>query len=289
MKSTSPIRQFLRTSGLGRWGLVVSFLLVLMAVFAPWIAPSNPSAQSLPERLLPPNTHHWMGTDELGRDVLSRTLYRARVSLLAGVSVVLGAGIVGLALGSLAGYFGGAFDRFVNIVLINSFLSFPGILLAIAFAAFLGPGIGKVILALTITGWAGYARLARAQVLQAKEMEYVLAARSLGATHTRILIRHLIPNILQPVLIQATIAMAGAILAESTLSFLGLGVLAPMPSWGAMLNDARGHLFDAPHLVIFPALAVMTAVLAFNLLGDALRDWMDPRMRAYLIVTTLAR
>ncbi len=177
----------------------------------------------------------------------------------------------------------------MNIVLINAFLSFPGILLAIAFAAFLGPGVSKVILALVITGWAGFARLARAQILQAKEMEYVLAARSLGASPVRILVRHLVPNILQPVLVQATIGMAGAILAESTLSFLGVGVLAPMPSWGAMLNDARGHLVDAPHLVLFPALAIMVAVLAFNLLGDALRDWMDPRMRSYLIVTSLAR
>jgi peptide/nickel transport system permease protein len=230
-----------------------------------------------------------MGTDELGRDILSRIIYGTRVSMLVSVSVVFGAGIIGLAIGSVAGYFGGWFDGLVNIVLINAFLSFPGILLAIAFAAFLGPGLDKVILALVVTGWAGYARLARAQVLQAKEMEYVLAARSLGASHTRILIRHLLPNIVQPLLVQATIAMAGAILAESTLSFLGVGVLAPMPSWGAMLNDARGHLFDAPHLVIFPALAVMTAVLAFNLLGDALRDWMDPRMRSYLIVTSLAR
>jgi peptide/nickel transport system permease protein len=205
------------------------------------------------------------------------------------VSVVFGAGIIGFAIGAVAGYCGGWFDRLVNIVLINAFLSFPGILLAIAFAAFLGPGVSKVILALVVTGWAGYARLARAQILQAKEMEYVLAARSLGASPVRILVRHLMPNILQPVLIQATIGMAGAILAESALSFLGVGVLAPMPSWGAMLNDARGHLFDAPHLVLFPALAIMTAVLAFNLLGDALRDWMDPRMRSYLIVTSLAR
>jgi peptide/nickel transport system permease protein len=197
--------------------------------------------------------------------------------------------MLGLAIGSLAGYCGGWFDRLVNIVLINAFLSFPGILLAIAFAAFLGPGIGKVIFALIVTGWAGYARLARAQILQAKEMEYVLAARSLGASPARILLRHLLPNILQPVLVQATLGMAGAILAESTLSFLGVGVLAPMPSWGAMLNDARSHLFDAPHLVLFPALAVMLAVLAFNLLGDALRDWMDPRMRSYLIVTSMNR
>src|SRR4029077_4128514 len=151
MKESSPIRQFLRTSSLGRWGLAVTVLLILLAVFAPWIAPANPSEQSLPDRLLSPSAHHWMGTDELGRDVLSRTLYGARVSLLVGVSVVLGAGITGLALGSVSGYFGGAFDRFINIVLINSFLSFPGVLLAIAFAAFLGPGLGKVILALVIT------------------------------------------------------------------------------------------------------------------------------------------
>jgi peptide/nickel transport system permease protein len=192
-----------------------------------------------------------------------------------------------LTVGSLAGYAGGWWDRIASAVLINAFLSFPGILLAIAFAAFLGPGIAKVIFALTITGWAGYARLARAQILPAKELEYVLAARSLGASPARILVRHLLPNILQPVLVQAAISMAGAILAESTLSFLGVGVLAPMPSWGAMLNDGRSHLFDAPHLVLFPALAVMTAVLAFNLLGDALRDWLDPKMRSYLIVTSL--
>src|SRR5467141_969638 len=289
MEQASQIRQFLRTSGLGRWGLAVTVLLIILAVLAPWIAPRDPTAQILPARLLPPSTQNWMGTDELGRDVLSRTLYGARVSLLVGVSVVLGAGVLGLALGSLAGYFGGAFDRFVNIILINSFLSFPGILLAIAFAAFLGPGLDKVILALTVTGWAGYARLARAQVLKVREMEFILAARSLGASHARILLRHLVPNTLQPVLIQATIGMAGAILAESTLSFLGVGVLAPIPSWGAMLNDARSHLFDAPHLVLFPALAVMTAVLAFNLLGDALRDWLDPKVRAYLITLDLTR
>ncbi|HXW54452.1 MAG TPA: ABC transporter permease [Candidatus Cybelea sp.] len=280
---------FLRHNRPGRWGFGLALLLFVLALGAPWLSPYDPTVQNLAIRLTSPSAHHWMGADELGRDILSRIIYGARVSLTVSTSVVLGAGLVGTALGALAGYFGGWRDRVVNAVLINAFLSFPGILLAIAFAAFLGPGIDKVILALIVTGWAGYARLARAQILQAKEMEYVLAARSVGASDARILVRHLLPNILQPVLVQGTIGMAGAILAESTLSFLGLGVLAPMPSWGAMLDDARAHLFDAPHLVLFPALAVMAAVLAFNLLGDALRDWMDPRMRSYLIIRSLVR
>ena len=283
------LREFLRRSPTGRVGFALALLLVVLALAAPWLAPADPATQNLPARLAGPSAAHWMGTDELGRDILSRTLFGARVSLMVGICVVVSAGLIGLAIGAIAGYCGGWFDSLVNIVIINAFLSFPGILLAIAFAAFLGPGIGKVMIALIVTGWAGYARLARAQILQAKEMEYVLAARSLGASPARILVRHLLPNILQPVLVQATIGMAGAILAESTLSFLGVGVLAPMASWGAMLNDARSHLFDAPHMVIFPALAIMIAVLAFNLLGDALRDWMDPRMRSYLIVTSLAR
>jgi peptide/nickel transport system permease protein len=283
------LRDFLRTSDAGRIGLVLTLLLVILALAAPWLAPADPNAQDLPARLSSPAAMHWMGTDELGRDIFSRVLFGARVSMLVGITVVIGAGIVGLAIGALSGYIGGWFDGVVNIVFLNAFLSFPGILLAIAFAAFLGPGVGKVILALIVTGWAGYARLARAQILQAKDMEYVLAARSLGASPARILLRHLLPNILQPVLVQATIGMAGAILAESTLSFLGVGVLAPMASWGAMLNDARSHLFDAPHLVIFPALAIMVAVLAFNLLGNALRDWMDPRTRSYLMVASLIR
>jgi peptide/nickel transport system permease protein len=289
VRALNELRQFLRQSVLARVGFCVAVLLLIVALFAPLIAPANPAAQDLPSRLQPPSLSHWMGTDELGRDTLSRTIYGARVSLMVAISVVCGCGITGLLIGMLAGYAGGWFDRFVNLLLINAFLSFPGILLAIAFAAFLGPGISKVIMALVITGWAGYARLARAQVLKVKELEFILAARSLGASHVRILARHMFPNILQPVLIQATIGMAGAILAESTLSFLGLGVLAPTPSWGAMLNDARSHLFDAPHLVIFPALAVMLAVLAFNLLGDAWRDWLDPRTRSQMAVMDLTR
>jgi peptide/nickel transport system permease protein len=278
------LQTFLRQGILARAGFSVALVLLIVAIFATWISPSDPAAQNLPARLEAPSRAHWMGTDELGRDILSRTIFGARISLLVAVCVVSGCGLTGLAIGMLAGYAGGWFDRFVNILLINAFLSFPGILLAIAFAAFLGPGIGKVILALIITGWAGYARLARAQVLKVKELEFILAARSLGASHARIMLGHLLPNILQPVLVQATIGMAGAIFAESTLSFLGLGVLAPIPSWGSMLNDARSHLFDAPHMVVFPALAVMSAVLAFNLLGDAWRDWLDPHTRSQMAV-----
>jgi peptide/nickel transport system permease protein len=289
MTASRAVREFLGHSVLAGIGFAAAVILLLSALFAPWIAPADPAAQNLPARLASPSRAHWMGTDELGRDILARTLYGARISLLVSVCVVCGCGFIGLAMGLIAGYAGGWFDSFVNLLLINAFLSFPGILLAIAFAAFLGPGIGKVILALIITGWAGYARLARAQVLKVKELEFILAARSLGASHMRIMMRHLLPNILQPVLIQATIGMAGAILAESTLSFLGLGVLAPVPSWGAMLNDARGHLFDAPHMVVFPALAVMMAVLSFNLLGDAWRDWLDPRTRSQMAAREFSR
>ncbi|HMI49919.1 MAG TPA: ABC transporter permease [Candidatus Saccharimonadales bacterium] len=282
MTPRSRLREFLAQSILAKVGFAAALFLLLVALLAPWIAPADPAAQNLPGRLQAPSRGHWMGTDELGRDVLSRTMYGARVSLLVAICVVAGCGLTGLAIGMLAGYAGGWFDRVVNLLFINAFLSFPGILLAIAFAAFFGPGIGKVILALIITGWAGYARLARAQVLKVKELEFILASRSLGASHLRVLLRHLLPNILQPILIQATIGMAGAILAESTLSFLGLGVLSPIPSWGSMLNDARGHLFDAPYMVVFPALAVVSAVLSFNLLGDAWRDWLDPRTRSQL-------
>ena len=289
MKSGEPLRTFLRQSPLARIGFAIVCLLVLLALLAPWISPGKPAAQNLAVRLQGPSFSHWMGTDELGRDILTRILYGARVSLFVSICVVLGCGSIGLTLGMLAGYSGGVFDRIVNLLLINAFLSFPGVLLAIAFAAFFGPGIGKVILALIITGWAGYARLGRAQVLKTKELEFVLAARSLGASPLRIMIRHLLPNMIQPVLVQATIGMAGAILAEATLSFLGLGVLAPIPSWGAMLNDARNHLFDAPHMVVFPALAVVLAVLAFNLLGDAWRDWLDPRTRSQMTAVEQGR
>ena len=268
-----------RRNPLAAIGVVFVIFFVACAIFAPWLAPNDPAQISLATRLSPPSLRQICGSDELGRDILSRLIYGARISMLVGSSVVAASLGIGLIIGSLAGYYGGFIDRFVNVILMNAFMSFPGILIAIAFVAFRGPGIFNLILALSIGGWVGYARLIRAQVLAAREKEYVEAARALGATDLRILARHILPNIIQPVIVQAAIGMAGAILAEATMSFLGLGVPPPTASWGAMLNDGREHLFDAPHLVIFPAIAVMLAVLSFNFIGDALRDLMDPRSR----------
>jgi peptide/nickel transport system permease protein len=260
-------------------GAVMIVVFVACALFAPWLAPYDPAYIDLPSRLMAPSSAHWFGTDELGRDILSRVIYGARISMLVGSSVVAASLTLGLIFGSIAGYYGGMTDRLLNVVVMNAFLSFPGILLAIAFVAFLGPGIFNLIFALSIGGWVGYARLVRAQVLAVREREFVEAARALGASDLRIIARHILPNIIQPVLVQAAIGMAGAILAEATMSFLGLGVPPPTASWGAMLNDARSHLFDSPHLVLFPAAAVMLAVLSFNFVGDGLRDYLDPRSR----------
>jgi peptide/nickel transport system permease protein len=268
-----------RHNVLASTGVVLVTLFVICAVFAPWIAPQDPARIDLPTRLAGPSSTHWCGTDELGRDILSRLIYGSRISMLVGSCVVAASLTLGLIVGSIAGYYGGRIDRFVNVVVMNAFLSFPGILLAIAFVAFRGPGIFNLVLALSLGGWVGYARLVRAQVLAAREREFVEAARSLGASDLRVIVRHILPNIIQPIIVQAAIGMAGAILAEATMSFLGLGVPPPTASWGTMLNDGRAHLFDAPHLVIFPAMAVMLAVLSFNFIGDALRDFLDPRSR----------
>jgi peptide/nickel transport system permease protein len=267
-----------RHNPLAAIGIVLVVFFIVCAVFAPWIAPHDPAQIDLPNRLTSPSAGHPFGTDELGRDILSRIIWGARISMFVGSSVVAGSLFLGLIVGSLAGYYGGI-DRFVNIVLMNAFLSFPGILIAIAFVAFRGPGIFNLVLALSLGGWVSYARLVRAQVLAIREREFVEAARALGAGDLRILLRHILPNIIQPVIVQAAIGMAGAILAEATMSFLGLGVPPPTASWGSMLNDARSHLFDAPHLVLFPAVTVMLTVLAFNFIGDALRDVLDPRSR----------
>lgn len=267
----------LRKNKLAFAGLIIVAALTLAAVFAPWLAPYDPSDQHLMDRLSGPSWQHPLGNDELGRDILSRILLGARVSMRVGATVVLFAGVVGVLIGGFAGYVGGKLDAFITAVVINSLLAFPGIVLAIALVAFLGPGLDRLIFALAILGWVGFARLARGQVLKVKTLDFVEAARALGASNLRIFVSHILPNIIQPVLIQASIGMAGAILAEASLSFLGLGITPPAPSWGAMLNDGRNHLFDAPHMVVFPSIALVLTVLSFNFLGDALRDWLDPR------------
>jgi peptide/nickel transport system permease protein len=277
--TTISLHRAARHNSLATTGAVLVVMFVILALFAPWISPQDPAHIDLPARLSPPSSAHWCGTDELGRDILSRLIYGSRISMMVGSCVVAASLSMGLLIGSLAGYYGGRLDRFINIIVMNAFLSFPGILLAIAFVAFRGPGIFNLVLALSLGGWVGYARLVRAQVLAAREKEYVEAVRALGASDLRVIARHILPNIIQPVIVQAAIGMAGAILAEATMSFLGLGVPPPTSSWGTMLNDGRAHLFDAPHLVLFPAAAVMVAVLSFNFIGDALRDYLDPRSR----------
>jgi peptide/nickel transport system permease protein len=269
----------IRNQPLAAIGLLLLVLFTACAVLAPWLAPSDPAALNLHGRLAGPTAAHWFGTDELGRDILSRTIYGARISLIVAVSVVGLSLAIGLIAGCIAGFYGGWLDTALNVYVMNAFLALPGILLAIAFVAFMGPGLTNVIVALAISGWVGYARLVRGQVMSVKEREFVEAARALGASDLRILARHVLPNIVQPLIVQAAIGMATAVMAEATLSFLGLGVPPPAASWGSMLNDARSHLFDSPHLVFFPAMAVMLCVLSFNFLGDALRDYMDPRTR----------
>jgi peptide/nickel transport system permease protein len=260
-------------------GLVLLTLFVLAAALAPEITRQDPAALHLHERLSLPTLAHPLGTDALGRDIAARILYGARISLTVAVSVVGLSLAAGLLAGGISGFYGGVPDVILNVYLSNAFLALPGILLAIAFVAFLGPGLLNLIFALSISGWVGYARLVRAQVMAVKEREFVEAARALGASDLRLMLRHILPNIVQPLIVQAAVGMAGAVLAEATLSFLGLGIPPPAASWGSMLNEARSHLFDAPFLVLFPALAVMLAVLSFNFIGDALRDYLDPKTK----------
>src|ERR1044071_3520382 len=217
----------IRLNPLAAIGIFLVMAFTVLAIFAPWIAPQDPAHIDLPARLSRPSSAHWFGTDELGRDILSRIIYGARISMLVGSSVVAISLVLGLIVGCVAGYYGGRVDRIVNIVIMNAFLSFPGILLAIAFVAFLGPGILNLILALSIGCWVGYARLVRAQVLAARERKFVEAARALGASDWRVVTRHILPNMIQPVIVQAAIGMARAVLAEANMSFLGLGLPPP--------------------------------------------------------------
>lgn len=268
---------------LGKIGLVIIVIFFFVAICAPLIAPYDPAEQErfassapLQERFRP-TRRHLLGLDDLGRDVLSRIVYGARISMEVGVLVVMISASLGMMIGAVSGYYGGWTDRILSGFLFNVFLSFPSILLAIAMVAFLGPSIRNLILALSVIGWVGYARLMRGQVLKVREYDFVTAARALGAGDARIIFRQILPNAVQPLIVQASLGMAGAVLSEASLSFLGLGVQPPTPSWGVMLNDARSYLQFAPHLLIFPGLAVMLTVLAFNFLGDGLREWLDPR------------
>lgn len=262
-------------------GLAIALILVVVAVFAPLIASQDYTAQDLAMRYQPISAQHIFGTDGLGRDVFARVVYGARISLEVGIVVVTVSTIIGTILGSLAGFYGGWIDSILSGYIFNVFLAFPGLLLAIALVAFLGAGLGKLILALCIIGWVGYARVMRAQVLKVREYDFVQAARALGAGDMRILFMHVLPNSVQPLIVQASLGMAGAVLAEASLSFLGLGIPPPAPSWGTMIEEAHGldTLYNAPHLLFFPGLAIALAVLAFNFIGDGLREYLDPKQR----------
>lgn len=255
---------------------MIVLLAATAAVLGPFVAPYDPASQQLALRLQGPSFAHPFGLDELGRDVLARIVHGARVSMAVGLAVVTVSSLLGTLLGATAGYFGGRVDDLISRV-IDVLLAFPGILLAIALVAVLGPSLVNVVLALCVIGWVGYARLVRGVTLKIRELDFVQAARALGASSPRILLRHVVPGALPALAVQTTLGMAGAILAEASLSFLGLGVQPPTPSWGTMLDAGRSHLFDAPHLTIFPGLSIAALVLGFNFVGDGLRDRVDPR------------
>jgi len=258
------------------FGLAILLLLVATAFLAPTIAPHSPAEQNLEQDLLSTSKEHPLGTDKLGRDVLSRILYGARVSVLVGLSTVIISLLLGFVIGSVSGYFGSFLDQLL-MRLVDVLMAFPGMLLAIAFTAVLGPGLHHVILALCLIGWTGYARLVRGEILALREKEFVHAAQALGGGPARVITLHMLPNLLPPLLIQSTFGMAGAIIAEGSLSFLGLGVQPPTPSWGSMLSEGRQFLLVAPHLTTYPGLAVMITVLGLNLVGDGLRDLLEKK------------
>ncbi|HEY3060578.1 MAG TPA: nickel transporter permease [Chloroflexota bacterium] len=260
-------------------GMIVIGVLVLSAVFAPWLAPEDPYRVSLEIRLQPPGSGHVLGTDELGRDILSRLFYGARVSLWVGIVTVAASALIGVSGGLIAGYLGGYWDAII-MRLVDIFLAFPVILLAIAIVAVRGPGLNNVLIALALVYWTTYARVARSIVLTLREEEYTWAARTLGASPARIMVRHMLPNAIAPLVVLASLGMGNAILAEAALSFLGLGIQPPEASWGSMLNFGMQFLRDASFLSTMPGLAIFVTVLGFNLLGDGLRDALDPRLRS---------
>lgn len=259
-------------------GLVIIGLLLVTALLAPFVAPYDPLAIDLRGELEGPGAGHPLGQDKLGRDILSQIIYGSRVSLVVGLVVVGISLLIGVSLGAAAGYFGGVFDT-ILMRIVDILLAFPGILLAIALTGILGPNLRNIILALCVLGWVGYARLVRGQVLAEKNREYVLAARAIGASHPRIILRHILPNCFAPVIVEATFGLAGVILAESSLSFLGLGPQ-DVPTWGRLLNEGAQYLLFAPHVATFPGIAIMLTVLAFNFIGDGLRNRWDVKRTA---------
>jgi peptide/nickel transport system permease protein len=274
----SILRAPILRSPLNVVAIAIIAVFAFAAVFAPLLAPADPLAQALGSRLEPPSPEHWLGTDQLGRDILSRLLYGSRISLLIGLVVVLSAGVFGTFVGTIAGYAGGLVDeglmRFTEI-----FLAFPPLILAMAIAGALGPSLTNAIIAVAVVSWAVYARLARGQLISLRRREFVEAAHSIGASRTRILLRHLLPNAMAPLLIQASFDMGSAIIAAAGLSFIGFGAQPPTPEWGVMISEGRNFISTEPWLALFPGLAILFAVGALNLLGDGLRDALDPRLR----------
>ena len=247
------------------------------ALFAPLLAPYDPLLQELGTRLQPPSPQHWLGTDSLGRDIASRILYGARISLIVGVVVVASAGVVGTAIGLVAGYAGGLVDDAL-MRLTEVFLAFPALILAMAIAGALGPSLTNAIIAIAAVTWAVYARLVRGQILSLRRREFVEAARAMGASRTRIVLRHLLPNALAPLMVQASFDLGSSIIAAAGLSFIGFGAQPPTPEWGVMISEGRNYISTQPWLSLFPGLAILLAVGSFNLLGDGLRDAFDPRL-----------
>ena len=268
----------LRRRRLAMAGGAVIVLLVVVGIAGPWIAPYDPLDQDLSKSLLGPSWSHWFGTDSFGRDILSRVLYGARISLIVGIASQGIAFSLGVAMGLVSGYYGGRVDS-VIMRLADVTLAFPTLLLLIAITAAFQPGLTVVFVAIGVVGWAGLARLVRSQTLVVRELDFVQAARALGMNDLRLLARHVLPNTLAPAIIAVTLGMAGAILLEAALSFIGLGAQPPTPSWGSMISDGRDFLRTAPWISVFPGLAIGLVVLGFNLFGDGLRDAMDPRLR----------
>ncbi len=259
-------------------GMIIILVLVGTAIFAPMLVPHNPNEQCLNQALKGPCLEYPCGTDEFGRCIFSRIIFGARISLEIGIAVTAVSAAVGIALGLAAGFYGGAVDEIIMRI-VDIFLAFPGLILALVVAGLLGPGILNVMVALALVGWMGYARVVRGTVLAEKEREFIETARSLGANDLYIMFRHLLPNVIAPVIIMASVGIGYAILASAGLSFLGLGAQPPTAVWGSMLSDGKSYLQTAPHLTIFPGLAILITVLAFNFLGDGLRDLLDPRLK----------